>query len=86
MPHMPRLVLAGLAALLPLAVGTARAQTASRAGAYTAVAKACMPEARRFCPSLDEAAPQPRGMVICLRPYKSSLSLSCRRAVSATSP
>ncbi|MGI4945596.1 MAG: hypothetical protein ACRYHQ_34375 [Janthinobacterium lividum] len=85
MPHLPRLVLAGLAALMPLA-GTARAQTASRAGAYAAVVKACMPEARRFCPSLDETAPQPRGMVICLRPYKSSLSLSCRQAVTATSP
>ena len=85
MPHLPRLVLAGLAALIPLA-GTARAQTAGRAAAYTAVAKACMPEARRLCPSLDEAAPQPRGMAICLRPYKSSLSLSCRRAVNATSP
>ncbi len=85
MPHLPRLVLAGLATLVPLA-GTARAQTPSRAAAYAAVAKACMPEARRFCASLDEAAPQPRGMVICLRPYKSSLSLSCRQAVNATSP
>ena len=85
MPHLPRLVLAGLAALVPL-VGTARAQTASRTGAYAAVAKACMPEARRLCPSLDEAAPQPRGMAICLRPYNSSLSLSCRQAVKAPSP
>ena len=85
MPHLPRLVLAGLAALL-LFAGTARAQTTSRTGAYAAVAKACMSEARRLCPSLDEAAPQPRGMAICLRPYKSSLSLSCRQAVKGTSP
>lgn len=85
MPHLPRLILAGIAALAPLA-GTARAQTASRTGAYAAVASACMSEARRLCPSLEGAAPQPRGMAICLRPYKSSLSLSCRRAVKATSP
>ena len=85
MLHLPRLVLAGLAALALLA-GTARAQTASRTGAYAAVAKACVPEARQLCPSLDGAAPQPRGMAICLRPYKSSLSLSCRRAVKAASP
>lgn len=85
MPHLPRLALAGLVALLPLA-GTARAQTASRTGAYASVAQSCMPEARRLCPSLDQASPQPRGMAICLRPYKSSLSLSCRRAINATSP
>ena len=84
MPHLPRLVLAGLAALMLLA-GTAGAQTTSRTGAYAAVAKACVPDAQRLCPSLDASNPQPRGMAICLRPYKSSLSLPCRQAVKGTS-
>ncbi len=85
MPHLPCLALVGPAVLLPI-VGSARAQQANRTGAYASVASACMSEARRLCPSLEGAAPQPRGMAICLRPYKSSLSLSCRRAVKATSP
>ena len=85
MPHLPRLALAGLAALLPLA-GPAQAQSASRTAGYAAVAKSCMPEAQRLCPSLEGSTPQPRGIAICLRPYKSSLSLSCRRAVKAVSP
>ena len=85
MPHLPRLALAGLAVLLPLA-GPAWAQSASRTAGYAAVARSCMSEARRLCPSLGEGTPQPRGMAICLRPYKSSLSLQCRQAVKATSP
>jgi hypothetical protein len=84
MPHLQRLTLAGLAVLLPIA-SPVWAQQASRTGAYAGVAKSCVPEARRLCPSLDAVSPQPRGMVICLRPYKSSLSLSCRQAVKAAS-
>ena len=84
MPHLPRLALAGLAILLPTA-GPAWAQQASHTGAYAAIAKSCVPESRRFCPSLDANTPQPRGMAICLRPYKSSLSLSCRQAIKAAS-
>ena len=88
MPHLPRLLLAGLAAL-PLASfpqgNPARAQYVRRTAGYASVAKSCLPEARRLCPSLDASAPQPRGMAICLRPYKSSLSLPCRHAVQAVS-
>ncbi len=84
MPHLPCLVLAGFAVLLPIA-GPAWAQQTNRTGAYASVAKSCVPEARRLCPSLDAITPQPRGMAICLRPYKSSLSLSCRQAVKAAS-
>lgn len=84
MLHLPCFALAGLAVLLPIA-GPAWAQDASRAGAYASVAKSCVPEARRLCPSLDAVTPQPRGMTICLRPYKSSLSLPCRQAIKAAS-
>lgn len=86
MQHLIRLALGGFAALLPLAGPAAQAQQASRTAGYAAVAKSCMPEARRLCPSLDASAPQPRGIAICLRPYKSSLSLPCRRAVKAAAP
>lgn len=84
MPHLTRLALAGLAVLLPIA-GPAWAQQTSRTGAYAAIAKSCAPDAQRLCPSLDAITPQPREMAICLRPYKSSLSLPCRQAVKAAS-
>ena len=64
----------------------AMAQGPDRSKAYKQVTRACVEETRRFCPALDPAAPQPRSAAMCLKPYKSSLSLACRRAVKATSP
>ncbi len=62
------------------------AKAADRAAAYANVAKSCVAETQRLCPALSTGIPQPRSQAICLRPYKSSLSLSCRRAVKAVSP
>lgn len=53
--------------------------------AYARVEKSCAAETRRFCPAASVTAPQPRAMVICLRPYKASLSLGCRGAINAVS-
>ena len=43
----------------------------------------CAPALERFCPALAETPGQTRNQVICLKPYRSSLSLSCRSAVTA---
>ncbi len=44
---------------------------------------ACAPAIERLCPALANAAPQPRNAAICLKPYRTSLTLPCRSAVSA---
>lgn len=73
-----------VAALLVITsqAGPTAAQTA-RATAYAQVGKSCVPETRRLCPTLDPAISQLRNQAICLKPYRNSLSLSCRRAVAA---
>lgn len=43
----------------------------------------CAPALERFCPALAQTPGQTRNQVICLKPYRSSLSLSCRSAVTA---
>lgn len=80
------LILIGLSAGIPLrptVAQTTDTQTTNHVANYRQVTKSCAVETRRFCPALDPAAPQPRGTVICLKPYKSSLSQACRRAVKA---
>lgn len=54
--------------------------------AYQQVGRSCAAEYRRLCPAAELAGPQPRAMVMCLKPYKTSLSLGCRRAIGAVSP
>ena len=76
--HAATVLLAVLAYTMPAAAQS------TRTAAYAQVGKVCVSEVRRFCPALDGAAPQPRNQAICLKPYRSSLSLSCRRAVTAT--
>lgn len=44
---------------------------------------ACGAAVQRFCPALAAAPGQTRNEVICLRPYRSSLSFTCRRAVDS---
>lgn len=75
--HAATVLLAVLAYTMPAAAQS------TRTTAYAQVGKACAPEVRRFCPALDGTAPQPRNQAICLKPYRTSLSLSCRRAVTA---
>lgn len=54
-----------------------------RQAAYVNMARACIPEAARFCP--DISGTQLRNIAICLRPYRNDLSLRCRSALRATS-
>lgn len=82
---LPSTAAFAMAALCALA-SPAWTQTADRTAAYAAVGKSCAAETQRFCPALATGVPQPRSQAICLRPYKTSLSLSCRRAVKAASP
>ena len=42
----------------------------------------CQPELARFCPALEPSA-IPRNQAICLKSYKTNLSLGCRHAVNA---
>ena len=72
----------GAGILMPAAM----AQGKDHAVAYKQVARACVEESKRFCPGLDPGVAQPRSEAMCLKPYKSSLSPACRRAVKATSP
>lgn len=43
----------------------------------------CAASLDRFCPALAATPGQTRNQVICLKPYRSSLPLSCRSAVTA---
>src|ERR1700682_1399608 len=46
------------------------------------VAESCHAETQHFCPTL-QPSPTPRDEAICLKYYKTSLSLGCRSAVNA---
>lgn len=72
-------------AVLAVTAQPAAAQE-NRAAALANVTRACKAETLQRCPALDPAAPQPRNAAICLKPYKSSLSFACRRAVKAVYP
>lgn len=81
---------AGMAALLfglPLAGAHARSgDEGSMSHAHRQVAQSCVTEYKRLCPAAELTGLRPRAMVLCLKPYKLSLSLGCRRAVNAASP
>lgn len=55
------------------------------AAALKRVARSCTADAARFCPALlgRPGAASPRSQAICLRPYRTSLALGCRAAVTA---
>jgi hypothetical protein len=46
------------------------------------VAESCQAETQQFCPTL-QPSPTPRDEAICLKYYKTSLSLGCRSAINA---
>lgn len=86
-PLVRRIALTCIAAVALAGSAGAQAPRPSRAAAAAAVPKACKPEIERFCTEVGAtAAPQPRTAALCLKPFKSSLSLSCRRAVRAVFP
>ncbi len=64
---------------------SALGEPAPRAAARP-LGKTCAAEIIRFCPSISETPLAARSQAICLKPYKSSLSLGCRRAVKALYP
>lgn len=79
-----------LAAAIALGAPAASAQEAvpssdSLAG-RTKLERACAAALDRFCPDLAEPPGQTRNQVICLRPYRTSLTPSCRAAVNAALP
>jgi hypothetical protein len=61
--------------------GADDSQQPSSAAALRGVTTSCKDETERFCPAL-EPSPLPRDAAICLKYYKTSLSLSCRGAVN----
>lgn len=72
--------LAGIAWCVP---SQARAATGG-ADRAAAVPRACVPEIARFCPGVGETSG--RSAAICLKPFKTSLSLPCRKAVRGVFP
>ncbi len=54
--------------------------------ATAAVPTACQADLVRLCPEIDAPARQARSAAICLKPFKTSLSLPCRKAVRAVFP
>ena len=44
----------------------------------------CADSIARFCPALADRPGQTLSQVTCLKPYRTSLPLSCRRAVTAS--
>ena len=60
----------------------AQAPAPSPAAALRRVATTCKGEVVRFCPALRDSV-SARDMLICLRPYRSDLSLGCRGAINA---
>ena len=63
-------------------IGAPPDAAASTRAALHRVTASCQRETARFCPALTETAP-PRDRVICLKDYRSSLSLGCRGAINA---
>jgi hypothetical protein len=58
------------------------AQLQTSQAALRRVAETCQAETQQFCPAL-QPSPTPRDEAICLKYYKTSLSLGCRSAINA---
>ena len=58
------------------------AQPQTSQAALRRVAETCQAETQQFCPAL-QPSPTPRDEAICLKYYKTSLSLGCRSAINA---
>lgn len=73
--------------LLAIASGAATAQDAPETDGRSArrgkIDRACAVSLERFCPALATTPGQTRNQVICLKPYRTSLPLTCRSAVTA---
>lgn len=65
----------------PTGADESASQQPSSAAALRRVTTSCKDETARFCPAL-EPSPLPRDAAICLKYYKTSLSLGCRGAVN----
>jgi hypothetical protein len=68
---------------LQLAAGSCRAQERARQRRYDQVIQACARDAGRLCPWINPSTPEPRTEIMCLRPYRATVSLACRRALRA---
>ncbi len=72
-----------------ISLGTTSAYAQDFVGSDTKPARSikldsvCAESLARFCPDLEATPGQTRNQMICLKPYRSSLPLSCRSAVKA---
>jgi len=75
--------------LVMVQVAAASAQTVAVPPPTTGVAgrykldTVCATSLTRFCPDLASTPGQTRNQVICLKPYRTSLPLACRSAVTS---
>jgi hypothetical protein len=76
-----------VAALFVAASSAAAAQDVGQPNApdYRLVATACQEDYSRFCEHQGDPVPSPRIQAICLKNFRSDLSLGCRRALAAVS-
>ena len=80
---MKTLLATALTISVVLAPHITRAQSAGGVQQYTAVLRSCAAEAARLCPAESDRR-SGRNQLTCLRPYRSTLSPACRRAVTGT--
>ena len=53
----------------------------NRHKAYVAMGRACSADISRFCPDISPV--QLRNIAVCLKPYRSNLSLGCRSSLKS---
>jgi hypothetical protein len=74
-----------VAALFVVASSAAAAQDAGQPNApdYRLVSTACQKDYSGFCEHQGDPVPSPRFQAICLKHFKSDLSIGCRHALAA---
>jgi hypothetical protein len=72
-------------AALFVAASSAAAQDVGQPNApdYQLVSTACQKDYSRFCEHQGNPVPSPRFQAICLKYFRSDLSIGCRRALAA---
>lgn len=82
----PRRLGASLLAGMLLLASAADASDPPARAAYRQLAQSCTADLDRYCSDLPDSRRTGRNAAICLKPYRSSLSLPCRHAVQAIFP
>lgn len=76
-------VLTAACALATPSLAAEPATPAAHRAAMHAVALSCTEDYPRFCPDQGTSEITARDQLICLKPFKTDLSLPCRKAVTA---